>query len=1262
MPEHGNSSPDKKRKVMILTHGLYPVPGYSVSGNGIRAWGLAMGLVYHGFEVIYATPADTVHPHAPRPEVTLTPFVDKAELHRLITLHEPDVLVVGYWAYMHLIPKDMDIPLVMDLLAPWLLETAFQETYDMELESIDYIKCLNRADFFLCCTQRQKAFHTAWLLMSGFSNKEIPLEVVPISTDPNLPTRPVLSSHDKTVFLYGGVLWPWRSPEAWITELMEILVETGSGELQLIAGKYPLHESSSSGALNLPQGPDYDAVLKQSDLLPYDKMEALYLTADVGIELSDRNLEREFSFSFRVIEYLRCGLPVICNDFLEVAGLIEAYDAGWVLDSNDDTAFEKVVRDILAGKGNLDTKRNNAERLVRERFNCLDTVAPLVNFCKHPVEYGKGDHFILSMIRHDGNVHALQTHITALSRQAEDATGLLDERQYHIEQLEKQLEYIKITHENILGLYEKKCEELTETCRNAETQLAVWKSIAEERRLIGRLRRLKSRLGSFIKLNKEERERPLLMEPDLYRATKQNMKLNLPQLFDALPLTPMQALLGGDQDLFDYQQQAVDRFLAKVDVSGKTVLEIGADNAVILRRFIDKGMAFGVGINNWYWSEEKQATYKITENIVLSWGDIRSLPFEDESFDLIFTVAAFEHIHELDVALNEMHRLLKPGGVVYSFYGPLWSCGMGHHLWFERDGRWFRFTDPDSTLPVLDSYEHLLLDRDAMAEKLSKTWDAKAVEDFLYQIYDTDLLNRYLYADYLSMFDCSEFEVLHIENVGSMSIEPEIENRLKERYGEANDFTCSTLEVLLKKTPRHDIQNESPQRRQPPTGSGKGIVNTVAQMGGRFRETSKQLYRALFHRLLMPLVQRWGKNNLAIVTREDVFPVDHGAAAKIYHTARVLSFEYDAVYLITLDREKFYVFNDGEMQEELYPRLFRELWYPTEGVLRDRLTAMGIPNKESFLFFPMLDPNFRLRVLYVALQKRISVYQAEFPAFIDACSWAYRLFGGIRSIVEHNLEYNRIADTYQLTDEVRDLMKAYEIELCHRVDHVITVSQNDGKGLVEAGVNEEKISMIPHGVDLEHFEYRGKDGVAARGAIREKYAISKDDIVLVFHGIYSYAPNGEAAQLIGSYILPTLNAKGYQPKCLAVGKYPPEESNHPDLIYTDVVPHVAPYINAADIAVVPLQDGGGTRMKILEYFAAGIPVVATSKGAEGIEVIPGKEIIIEDALDRLVDAVINLIEHPEQRRAIGDAGRKFVESLDWRQIGKSYVQLYEEAS
>lgn len=1015
MPEQGNL----KKKVMLLTHGLYPVPGFSVSGNGIRAWGLAMGLVHHGFDVIYATPADTVHPHTPKPELTLASFEDKSDLREKIAVHGPDLLVVGYWAYMHLVPDDIEIPLVMDLLAPWLLETAFQESYDMELESIDYIKCLHRADFFLCCTQRQKAFHTAWLLMSGFSNRNIPLEVVPISTDPNLPVRPKvpiskdpnlpvrpkvptptdpnlsirpkvpistdlnhpiqpnrpvppeMPPHDNIVFLYGGVLWPWRSPEAWIAHLLEILVERKNGELdgefhgelQLIAGKYPLHESSSSGALDLPRGDRYDAVLKQSDLLPYDEMERLYLTADVGIELSARNLEREFSFSFRVIEYLRCGLPVICNDFLEVAGLIEIYDAGWVVKGDDPTAFEMVVREILSGKVDLDTKRKNAHRLVREKFNCLETVAPLVAFCHGAAAHTKGDrfkeedlreadpkedlsnerhskrnhskgnHLILSMIRHDGNVHGLQTRVSDLEKALLEKDETLGRQKDLIAQYQRERADWMVLHDKAISSWEKTRSQLNQTLLETQAKLAQWREIAEARRLSSRLKRL-------------------------------------------------------------------------------------------CRAFMDPMRAMGRKIE---------------------------------------------------------------------------------------------------TLPAL--------------------------------------------------------------------------------------------------------------------------------MG--------LLYRALTQRLFLPMIRRWGKKNLAIVTREDLFPVDHGAAAKIYHTARVLSYEYDEVYLITLDREKFYVLNDGKMHEELYPRLIRGLWYPTEGVLRDRLTAMGIPNKESFLFFPMLDPNFRLRVLYVALQKRISVYQAEFPAFMDACTWAHRLFGGIRSIVEHNLEYDRIADTYGLTDAVRERMKTYEVDLCRRVEHVVAVSQNDRDGLVKAGVDAEKITLIPHGVDLEHFDFgQERDRVAAHHEIRQRYGITENDIVLVFHGIYSYAPNGEAAALIGSRILPSLNEKGYHPKCLAVGKYPPEKSNHPDLIYTDVVPHVAPYIAAADIAVVPLLDGGGTRMKILEYFAAGIPVVATAKGAEGIEVVPGSEIVIEEDMERFVDAVIDLIAHSEKRKAIGDAGRRFVEALDWRKIGKSYVRLY----
>ncbi len=1271
-------------RVMILTHGLYPVPGHTVSGNGIRAWGLAQGLVRNGFEVIYTTPSDTVHPHTPRPEVTLAPYDDKAALHALIQAHRPSVLIIGYWAYMHLIPPDIDIPLVMDLLAPWLLETAFQDTCDLEIESIDYIKCLHRADYYLCCTQRQKAYHTAWLLMSGVGIQDNPLAVIPISADPDQPSDAAVlqarqadhrQTHDRpTVFLYGGVLWPWRAPQEWISALLEILTEDTLGCLQLVTGKYPLHEASSSGPLQLPQGPRYTAVLKQSELLPYDEMERLYLQADVGIELSARNTERELSFSFRVIDYLRCGLPVICNDFLEVADLIRRYDAGWVLDSSDDQAFENTVRRILAQEVDLAQKSRNARQLVREQFNIYQNVQPLVQFCTHPRRRHRSNHFLHSLIQHDQNVHALQTSLGALQTRLEDKDRVSQEQAARIAQLQSQLTDMTASHAQAIAWHETTQAVLYRHFEETRSQLAQWQQIAEERRLSARLRRWGQKLLPLKAPAQRVPEAASAPEPQppetcLYRASEKKLVLNLHALADNLPLQPVPELLNQGQALYSHQQQGLGRFLAQWNVHGKTILEIGADDAGVLSKLAEQGMSLGLGINNWYWQARDPKTIRVTDRIILSWGDIRSLPLEEASFDFIFTIAAFEHIQSLDVALQEMYRLLKPGGMLYSFHGPVWSSDEGHHLWFEREGVWYRFSEPETVRPILEPYEHLLLDREAMAHKLRRRWDQAAVDDFLYQIYASEHINRYMYSDYLRMFRDSGFELVRLENYGVRDVPPEIKDRLESKYGKENNYGCSTMEVVLQKpagtAPASataklaladvfapaDTSDPAANRAQRVFYAASRLLAVLKKVSGGLQWT----YRALVKRLLLPLWRRRGRRNLAVVTRHDVFPVDHGAAAKIYHTARVLSFDYDEVYLITLDREKFYIFRQGQIHEELFPRLLRELWYPTEEFLRAELTSAGIPNTESFLFFPMLDRNFRLRVLYVALQKSVAVYQAEFPAFIDACSWAWRIFGGRRAIVAHNIEFQRITDTYRLPEAAREYMRKYEVTRCNAVEHVITVSHTDSRGLIAAGVNASRISMIPHGVDLESFDLP----TPAHLSIRTAYGIAADQIVLIFHGIYGYAPNGEAAALIGSRILPALNARGYFPKCLAVGKYPPAQSNHQDLIYTDVVAHVAPYIKTADIAVVPLMDGGGTRMKILEYFAAAIPVVATSKGAEGIDVTPGREIIIADDLNGLIDEVIHLIDQPARRQQIGSAGRKYVEQFSWRNIGKRYVELYQ---
>ncbi|EIJ44031.1 glycosyltransferase [Beggiatoa alba B18LD] len=903
---NSESSEQKNRKIFLITHGMFPVTGESVTGNGIRAWGLAMGLKHQGFEVIYATQANTVRTIPEQSLVTLAPYQDYQHLQALIAQHQPAVLIVGYWEIMRQLPENFPIPIVLDLLAPRLLEAEFQEQHNVELELIDYIYTLSRADHFLCCTKRQKGFHISWLLMSGISCKSNPLDLIPISANPQLPQRPTPAPDHQPAFVYGGVIWPWRDPSAWMLVIMRTLDTHARGKLHLVVGKYPL-AGGEAISLKLPEEDRYQHILHKSDLMPYNEMEQFYLQADIGIELGTKNCERELSFSFRVIDYLRCGLPVICNDFLEVADLIREYDAGWVIPSDDDQALASVVSRIITGQENLAQKSANAQRLILEQFNWEKTTQPLVDFCRNPHKLDKRSHFFMALAKRFSHEQDAQ-------------------------QLQQQLESVKaqLTAEQVLAT------------QITEAKLQSW-------------------------------------------AECERLKQEIAQL---------------------HQQQAE------------------------------------------------------TAQQVTLWQDIAE------------------------------------------------------------------------------------------------------------------------------------------------------QRRLKTRFKHLN----------------------------------QGV---------------KLLYRAVVNRFFMPLANRLKnrhQKHLAIVTRHDVFPVDHGAAAKIYHTARALSSLYDEVYLITADREKFYIFQNGAMREELYPRLLRRLWAQPEETLRQTLKAQyGIPLDDAFLFFPLLDKNFRLRVLYVALQKKIDVYQAEFPAYLDACRWAHFLFRGQTSIVEHNVEFARIARTYNVSSATETFMRETEIRLCRTADNVIVVSQADLEKLEQVGVPNQQLTLIPHGVDLNAFNHPSP----SPEQIRQQYGISQDDIVLVFHGIYLYPPNRQAVELIDNVILPALNQRGYYPKCLAVGKYPPAQKNHPDLHFTGVVDEVAPYLKAADIAIVPLQDGGGTRMKILEYFASSLPVIATAKGAEGIPVINGQSIMIEDDMNAFVEAIIQLITDTTARYRLGNAGRTFVEQFDWQAIAGRYWELYE---
>jgi polysaccharide biosynthesis protein PslH len=113
---------------------------------------------------------------------------------------------------------------------------------------------------------------------------------------------------------------------------------------------------------------------------------------------------------------------------------------------------------------------------------------------------------------------------------------------------------------------------------------------------------------------------------------------------------------------------------------------------------------------------------------------------------------------------------------------------------------------------------------------------------------------------------------------------------------------------------------------------------------------------------------------------------------------------------------------------------------------------------------------------------------------------------------------------------------------------------------------------------------------------------------------------------------------------------------------TGTVPDVRPYYRETLAAIVPLRTGGGTRLKILEAMAAGVPVVSTPLGAEGLDLAAGENVLLVSADDAegWATNLAGLAESRARREQLIDAGLKLVQSrYDWEILGAKLLATYE---
>jgi len=301
----------------------------------------------------------------------------------------------------------------------------------------------------------------------------------------------------------------------------------------------------------------------------------------------------------------------------------------------------------------------------------------------------------------------------------------------------------------------------------------------------------------------------------------------------------------------------------------------------------------------------------------------------------------------------------------------------------------------------------------------------------------------------------------------------------------------------------------------------------------------------------------------------------------------------------------------------------------------------------NHLLVKYINPEIIVKGLELILTKKIDLIICDYPWSGINVLILHFLTGVPFIFHEHNIEY-------LIKDEIRakygKLMKILEKILCKKAKIIITVSQKDKNILSKVfKIPKKKIWVVENGFDETRF-YPNNKNVEK---IRRKYKIGKNPLI-IFFGKLDYPPNKEAVYKIYWEILPRVLKILPQAKFLIVGKkYPFEFKPRKELIFTGLVKNIEDYVNAADIVIVPLRVGSGTRIKILESIACGKKIVSTSKGAEGlINKLTKPFLFIADDWDRFCELIVEKLSNYSPPKP----SSSFFKKYSWKQIGEKLVQ------
>ncbi|MEO8026748.1 MAG: glycosyltransferase [Bryobacteraceae bacterium] len=419
------------------------------------------------------------------------------------------------------------------------------------------------------------------------------------------------------------------------------------------------------------------------------------------------------------------------------------------------------------------------------------------------------------------------------------------------------------------------------------------------------------------------------------------------------------------------------------------------------------------------------------------------------------------------------------------------------------------------------------------------------------------------------------------------------------------------------------------------------------------REAFQRPLGGYFRDRFAAMPERVERPGVLFVSPYPICPPVHGGGVFMYQTTTRLAALADLHLVVLLDKE-----SERNAHDELVRQCrSAEFFVRLEG----KTKVFGSMEPHAAREFRNGDLEWMIhRILYT---QRIDVLQLEYTVMGQYA-------GGFRRIpsilFEHDVYFQSIASglPYQRGLLTRlnwmwEYLRAirYELRLLPKMDR-IQVCSRDNREYLESfrpqlrGRIDENLRA---GIDTAKYEYR-EDG-------RTPYT-------MLFLGSFRHLPNEEALRWFVKHVLPKIRAREPRARLVIIGSDPPPRHSLPDggkdadaIELVGFVDDVRTPLAEYSVFLCPILSGSGVRVKLLEAFAAGIPVVSTRKGAEGLADQDGEICALSDDADGFAERVLDLLEDREKAIRLARAARAFVvEERDMQKMTERLVESYRDCT